>query len=65
MGELFDSGPKQFGFDLGDAEPAKSFEPDREAARRELNEILVEGRSASSGSPWDERTLKHPKLVFP
>ena len=65
MDEQFDSGPKQFGFDLGDVEPAKSFEPDREEVRRELNGILAEARSATSGSPWDERTLNYHKVVFP
>jgi hypothetical protein len=65
MDELFDSGPKQFGLDLGDAEPVKSFEPDRDEVRRELNEILAEARSATNGSPWDERTLKYHKVVFP
>lgn len=65
MDQLIDSGPKQFGFDLGDAEPAKSFEPDREEVRRELNEILAEARAATSGSPWDERTFKYHKVVFP
>ena len=65
MDEQFDSGPKQFGFDLGDAEPAQSFEPNREEVRRELNEILAEARGATSGSPWDERTLQYHKVVFP
>ena len=65
MDQPFASEPKQFGFDLGDAEPPKSFEPDIEEVRRELNEILAEARSATSGFPWDERTLKYHKVVFP
>lgn len=65
MDEPFDSGPKQFGFDLGDTQPPKSLEPDTEEVRRELNEILAEARSATSGFPWDDRTLKYHRVVFP
>ena len=65
MDQHFNSGPGQIGFDLGDAEPVKSYEPDREEVRRELNEILAEARSATDGSPWDERTFKYHKVVFP
>lgn len=65
MDEPFDSGPKQFGFDLGDTPPPKSFEPDTEEVRRELNEILAEARNATSGFPWDDRTLKYHRVVFP
>lgn len=65
MDQQIDSGPKQFGFDLGDSEAPKSYEPDREEVRQELLEILAEARSATAGSPWDERTLKYHKVVFP
>lgn len=63
-GDLF-SGPAQLGFDLGNAPPAPSFEPDREEVRRELREILAEAKSAVDECPWDERTFKYHKVVFP
>jgi hypothetical protein len=65
MDEHFNSGPAQFGFDLGDSAPAKSYEPDRDEIRQELNEILAQARGATSGPPWDERTFQYHKTVFP
>jgi hypothetical protein len=65
MDEHFNSGPAQFGFDLGDTIPAKSYEPDRDEIRAELNEILAQARGATSGPPWDERTFQYHKTVFP
>ncbi|MEE4199575.1 hypothetical protein [Erythrobacter sp.] len=63
-GDLF-VGPAQMGFDLGDSVPAPSCEPDRDEVRRELQEVLAEARSAKDQCPWDERTLKYHKVVFP
>lgn len=65
MDEPFDSGPKQFGLDLGESTPPQSFEPDPNEIRQELHEILEEARSATSGPPWDDRTFKYHKVVFP
>ncbi len=65
MDEPFDSRPKQFGLDLGEKTPPQSFEPDPDEIRQELHEILEEARGASDASPWDERTFKYHKVVFP
>lgn len=65
MDEQFNSGPAQMGFDLGDSASAKSYEPDRDEVRHELNEILAQARGATTGSPWDERTFQYHKVVFP
>jgi hypothetical protein len=65
MDEYCNSGPAQFGLDLGDSAPAKSYEPDRDEIRQELNEVLMQARGAANGPPWDERTFKYHKVVFP
>lgn len=65
MDEPFDSGPKQFGLDLGETTTPQSFEPDPNEIRQELHEILKEARSATNASPWDERTFNYHKVVFP
>ncbi|MBL4859162.1 MAG: hypothetical protein JKY36_08250 [Erythrobacter sp.] len=63
-GDLFGSAA-QLGLDLGDSAPATSYEPDRDEVRRELQEVLAEARNAQGECPWDERTLKFHKVVFP
>ncbi|PNQ73185.1 hypothetical protein BA950_16815 [Erythrobacter sp. SAORIC-644] len=63
-GDLF-GGTAQLGLDLGDSAPAPSYEPDRDEVRRELQEVLAEARSAQEECPWDERTFKYHKVVFP
>ncbi|MEZ5695302.1 MAG: hypothetical protein R3E18_02375 [Sphingomonadaceae bacterium] len=63
-GDLF-GGTAQLGLDLGDSTPAPSYEPDRDEVRRELQEVLAEARSAQEECPWDERTFKYHKIVFP
>jgi hypothetical protein len=65
MEEHFNSSSAQMGFDLGDTAPSKSHEPDPNEIRQELNEILAEARAATDDSPWDERTFKYHKVVFP
>jgi hypothetical protein len=65
MDEHFNSGPAQMGFDLGDTAPPASFEPNRDEIRQELNDILAQARDATSRPPWDERTFKYHKTVFP
>lgn len=65
MEDHFNSGPAQMGLDLGDTTPPKSFEPDPNKIRQELNEILAEARRATDGSPWDKRTFQYHKVVFP
>lgn len=62
---LIGFGPSQLGFDLGDAPAAKSFEPDREEVRQELQSILATAKAAIDQCPWDERTFDYHKVVFP
>ncbi|MCW2336598.1 hypothetical protein M2337_000831 [Sphingobium sp. B2D3A] len=65
MNDLFDSGPRQLGFDMGDAGKPVSYEPDRDQVRAELTEILETARSAKDTAPWDARTFLYHKVVFP
>ncbi|MBP6554266.1 MAG: hypothetical protein KA233_01145 [Novosphingobium sp.] len=65
LGNLFQMGPSQLGFDLGDTPKPKSFEPDREEVREELLGILAEAKAAIGDCPWDERTFNYHKVVFP
>lgn len=65
MDDLFDSGPKQLGFDLGGSEPSRCYEPDRDEVRAELTEILQTARAATDDAPWDRRTFLYHKVVFP
>ncbi|PJI87439.1 hypothetical protein DAH55_00285 [Sphingomonas koreensis] len=59
------SGPAQLGFDLGDAAAPDSYLPDVEEVRAELLEILSVARAAEDVSPWDERTFRYHRTVFP
>lgn len=63
--DLFGGGPKQLGLGLEDTAKAKSYEPDRDEVRRELLEILSTAKAATVACPWDERTFKFHKVVFP
>ena len=64
-GDLFGFGPKQLGLDLGDSQKAKSYEPDRDEVRRELQDVLAEAKGAVDECPWDRRTFDYHKVVFP
>ena len=64
-GDLFGFGPKQMGLNLGDSQKATTYEPDRDEVRRELYDVLAEARCAIDECPWDERTFKYHKVVFP
>jgi hypothetical protein len=63
--DLFGNRSGQLGFDLGDKATPKSYEPDREEVRRELLEVLQTAKAATDECPWDERTFKYHKVVFP
>ena len=64
MSESSSAGPKQLGFDLGDKVPV-SYEPDPEEIRQELCAILDAARCVTAEAPWDERTFRYNKVVFP
>ena len=65
MNEPFDSGPNQFGFDLGDGRQPQSFAPDCAEIRAELIGVLEMARGATDEMPWDEGTFLYHKVVFP
>jgi len=65
MNDLFESNANQLGFDLGDDQGPRSYEPDRAEIREELSQILATAKAASAQAPWDERTFKYHKVVFP
>ncbi len=60
-----ETGPKQLGFDLGDTRVATTYEPNRDAVRQELTEILATAKAATGEMPWDARTFQYHKVVFP
>ena len=57
-------GPRQMGLDLGGG-AALSYAPEVADVRVELLDILATIRTADGGSPWDERTLRYHRTVFP
>lgn len=65
QGDFFDSGLKQFGLGLEDTSKPKSYEPDQEEVRQELLDVLAVAKAAVQECPWDERTFKYHKVVFP
>lgn len=65
MDDLFPIRQGQYGLDLGDTCAPKSYEPDRQEVRQELNDILAAAKAALNHAPWDEPTFKYHKTVFP
>jgi hypothetical protein len=65
MNDLFGPGQQQLGFDLGDKALPLSYAPDPAEVRAELHDILSVARSAIELAPWDERTHRYHKVVFP
>ena len=56
---------RQLGFDLGESAKLKSYEPDREEVRRELQDVLALAKVAIDRCPWDARAFQYHKTVFP
>ncbi len=65
MSDLAADREDQLGFDLGGKAPARSCEPDRDEIREDLAAILESARSVTAEEPWDERTYRYNKVVFP
>ncbi|MBU6166952.1 MAG: hypothetical protein KGQ52_12625 [Alphaproteobacteria bacterium] len=65
MSEVLESPKGQLGFDLGETKATQAFVPDIEDIRAELKSILHVMRTAGDASPWDVRTLRYHKTVFP
>jgi hypothetical protein len=57
--------PKQLGFDMGEKASTASYEPARDEVREDLNAILQAARQVTPDAPWDERTFRYNKVVFP
>ncbi|MGA9580500.1 MAG: hypothetical protein WBR13_00845 [Allosphingosinicella sp.] len=55
----------QLGFDLGDEPVGTSYQPDLTEIREDLQEILASARGVTAEAPWDERTFRYNKVVFP
>lgn len=55
----------QLGFDLGDKPTSGAYEPDLDEIREDLHAILDEARRVTADAPWDERTYRYNKIVFP
>lgn len=56
---------EQLGFDLGDKPAGTSYQPVLSEIREDLQEILASARSVTAEAPWDERTFRYNKVVFP
>lgn len=65
MAEEYSTGMSQLGFDLGDAQPTRSYEPDRDEVRDDLRTILESARAVTAISLWDRRTYIYNKTIFP
>ena len=56
---------EQFGFELGETGRNAVYSPNLAEIREDLNGILDEARSATNTAPWDARTMRYNKIVFP
>lgn len=56
---------RQLGFDLGDKPAETTYEPNLDEIREDLAEILESARRVTADAPWDERTYRYNKVVFP
>ena len=65
MGDMGDFGNGQLGFDLGERTASRSYAPDPAEVRAELLEILATAREAHTIAPWDARTFRYHRTVFP
>jgi hypothetical protein len=65
MNDITGPGEDQLGFDLGETPSGGSFQPNLDEIREDLRTILAAARSVSAESPWDERTYRYNKVVFP
>lgn len=55
----------QLGFDLGDKPAGGAYEPNLDEIREDLHAILDEARRVTADAPWDDRTFRYNKIVFP
>lgn len=57
-------GPSQFGLGLEDTRPDPA-KVDPEEVRQELRALLEVAKAARDAAPWDLRTHKYHRVVFP
>lgn len=62
QGDFF--GPAQLGLGLEDTRPDPA-QIDPQEVREELNAVLAAAKAARVVAPWDERTHRYHKVVFP
>jgi hypothetical protein len=60
-----DKNETQLGLDLGDKPASGAYEPNLDEIREDLHAILDEARRVTAEAPWDERTYRYNKVVFP
>jgi hypothetical protein len=65
MGEPFAAEPRQLGFDLGDKPASGAYQPNLDQIREDLRAMLDDARRVTAEAPWDERTYRYNKVVFP
>ncbi len=56
---------EQLGFDLGRQTASGPVYFDPADVRADLTAMLTDARNATVQSPWDERTLRYNRIVFP
>ena len=64
MCDLPDDRDDQFGFDLGEAAPSGTYQPNLVEIREDLEAILQAARRVTAEAPWDERTYRYNKVIF-
>lgn len=65
MSDNPDEKETQLGFDLGDKPASGAYEPNLDEIREDLHAILEDARRVTAEAPWDERTYRYNKVVFP
>ena len=65
MGDFTRESRGQLGLDLGDKPVPATYEPNLDEIRSDLKAILDSARHVSADEPWDERTYRYNKVVFP
>ena len=65
MNDNSDKTETQLGFDLGDKPASGAYEPNLDEIREDLHAILEDARQVTAEAPWNERTYRYNKVVFP
>lgn len=65
MSEVLDSATGQLGLDLGETKAPQRYTPDIDSIRAELGAVIACLRAATDAPPWDARTTRLQKTIFP